>query len=269
MTFSQGIPENQSVINQKRYVMLKSEREREIICFLKEHDGFATVKELCEKLYASESSVRRDLSALEGRRVIRRTHGGAELVTNVSGAIAFNQRAHHNVTAKKAIAKKAAALIKDGDIIFLDQSSSAFYLAAEILGNNSLTVVTNNIEIISLLSGSAIKTVSSGGMLSTDNRSCLVGLDAHYIFENIHADLVFFSAKSLSPDGTVSDCVREEVLVRNAMLKNASKKVFLCDSEKFGTQSAYKQCTLSEIDYLISEDDQKPNVSKTENLIIL
>ena len=249
--------------------MLKSEREREIISFLKEHDGFATVKELCEKLYASESSVRRDLSALEGRRVIRRTHGGAELVTNVSGAIGFSQRAHHNVGAKKAIAKKAAALIKDGDIIFLDQSSSAFYLANEIFHNGTLTVVTNNIEIISLLSGSVIKTISSGGMLSADNRSCLVGRDAHYIFENIRADLAFFSAKSLSHDGTVSDCVREEVLVRAAMLKNAAKKVFLCDSEKFGMQSAYKQCTLSDVDYLVSESDKNPRFPGAENLIVL
>ena len=243
--------------------MLKSEREREIISFLKEHDGFANIKELCEKLYASESSIRRDLTALEGRRVIRRTHGGAELITNASGAIAFSQRVHHNVNAKKAIAKKAAALINDGDVIFLDQSSSAFYLANEISHNNSLTVITNNIEIIGLLSASGIKTISSGGMLSPDNRTCLVGRDAHYIFENIHADLVFFSTKSLSEDGMISDCVREEVLVRAAMLKNAEKKVFLCDTEKIGTQSAYKQCTLCDIDYLVSENSITQNISES------
>ena len=265
----QTTADNQSIISHKGYVMLKNEREREILSFLKEHDGFATVKELCEKLYASESSIRRDLSTLESRRVIRRTHGGAELVTNVSGGIGFNQRAHHNINAKKAIAKKAATLIKDGDIIFLDQSSSAFYLASEISGNNSLTVVTNNIEIISLLSSSGVKTISSGGMLSTENRTCLVGSDAHYIFENIRADLVFFSAKSLSRDRVISDCVREEVLVRAAMLKNAAKKVFLCDCEKFGTQSAYKQCALSDIDYLVSESDKVPDFVAAENLTVL
>ena len=250
--------------------MLKSEREREIINFLKDNDGFANIKELCTKLYASESSIRRDLAALEGRRVIRRTYGGAELITNVSGAIDFNRRAHHNVNAKKAIAKKAVTLIKDGDVIFLDQSSSAFYLANEISHNSTLTVVTNNIEIIGLLSSSGIKTISSGGMLSPDNRTCLVGRDAHYIFENIHADLAFFSTKSLSDDGIISDCVREEVLVRAAMLKNASKKVFLCDSEKFDTRSAYKQCTLFDIDYLVSESDFAPNLAASiPNLTIL
>ena len=236
--------------------MLKNEREREILNLLKEHDGFSTVKELCSALYASESSIRRDLSVLEKRGVIRRTYGGAELVTNFSSAIAFNQRAHHNIAAKKAIAKKAATLVKDGDVIFLDQSSSAFYLAQELAANNTLTIVTNNIEIISLLSSTSMKTVSSGGTLSPDNRACLLGRDAHYIFENIRADVSFFSTKSLSSDGVISDCAREEVLVRAAMLKNAAKKVFLCDSEKFDSSSAYKQCTLDEIDVLVSENDE-------------
>lgn len=245
--------------------MLKNEREREILNLLKERDGFSTVKELCSALYSSESSIRRDLSVLERRGVIRRTYGGAELVTNFSSAISFNQRAHHNIAAKKAIAKKAMELVKNGDVIFLDQSSSAFYLAQELSSNNTLTVITNNIEIISLLSTTSIKTISSGGTLSPDNRACLLGRDAHYIFENIYADVVFFSTKSLSNDGIISDCAREEVLVRGAMLKNAAKKVFLCDSEKFGTSSAYKQCTLDEIDVLVSEDDVAQHFSSLCN----
>lgn len=250
--------------------MLKNEREREIINLLKEYDGFSTVKELCKILYASESSIRRDLAVLENRGLIRRTYGGAELVTNFSSAIAFSQRAHHNIIAKKTIAKKAATLIRDGDVIFLDQSSSAFYLASELENNNSLTVVTNNIQIINLLSNTNIKVISSGGTLSTDNRTCLVGQDAHYIFENIYADIVFFSTKSLSPDGIISDCVREEVLVRGAMLKNAAKKVFLCDSDKFGTRSACTQCTLSNIDYLVSEKEAVPSfASAFENLTVI
>lgn len=233
--------------------MLKNEREREIINLLKSKDGFITVTELCANLFASESSIRRDLKTLENKGVIKRTYGGAELVTNYSNVVSFNKRAHHNIDAKKIIAKKAASLIKDGNVIFLDQSSTALYLAAEIMDKSSLTVVTNNIVILNLLSNSSIKTVSSGGYLSPENRSCLIGTDAQYIFENTYADLVFFSTKSLSDDGIISDCTREEVAVRNAMLKNAAKKVFLCDSDKFGTRSAYKQCTLEDVDIMVSE----------------
>lgn len=235
--------------------MLKNERKREIIHILKNENGFITVKELCEKLYASESSIRRDLTALENRGVIKRTYGGAELVTNFSNVISFDKRSHHNIDAKRMIAKKASGLIKDGNIIFLDQSSTSFYLANEIINKNSLTVITNNIEILYLLSNSGIKAVSSGGFLSPQNRNCLIGPDAHSIFENTYADIAFFSTKSLSAEGTISDCTREEVLLRNSMLKNATKKVFLCDSEKFDTRSAYIQCTLSDVDFLISESE--------------
>ena len=247
--------------------MLKSEREREIINILKFEEGFVTVKELCKRLYASESSVRRDLMTLENRGIVKKTYGGAELVTNFSNVISFDKRYHHNIEAKKVIAKKAAKLIKDGNIIFLDQSSTSFYLANEIINRNSLTVITNNIEILYLLSNSGIKVVSSGGLLSPENRSCLIGTDAQSIFENIYADVTFFSAKSLSDDGIISDCTREEVTIRNSMLKNSAKKIFLCDSEKFGTQSAYKQCTISDIDYLISENQDAKRFSKHSTLL--
>ena len=233
--------------------MVKNEREREIVNILKERHGFVTVGELCAALYASESSVRRDLTALEEKGIIRRSYGGAELITVYTSCANFNHRTHHNADAKKIIAAKAASLIKDGDVIFLDQSSTSFFLANELLNNRTLTVVSNNIEIINLLSGTEIKTMSSGGTLSSENRMCLVGADAQYIFDRVCADIVFFSAKSLTDDGVICDCNREEVLVREAMIRNAARKVFLCDSEKFGTRSAYKQCDLGDVDILVSE----------------
>ena len=180
--------------------MLKNEREREIISILKSCGGFVTVRDLCTQLYASESSIRRDLTALENKGIVKKTYGGAELVTNYSNVIAFNRRTHHNVYAKKLIAKKAVTLIKEGSIVFLDQSSTALYLAHEIINRSGITVVTNNIEIVSLLTGTAIKTICSGGTLSADNRICLIGADAQYIFEHTYADIVFFSAKSMSEE---------------------------------------------------------------------
>ncbi len=243
--------------------MLKNEREREIINLLKGEDGFVTVKALCEMLYASESSIRRDLTALEQKGIIKKTYGGAELVKNFSNVVSFIKRSHHNINEKKIIAKKAKALIKDGSIIFLDSSSTSFYLANEIIGNNTLTVITNNIEILCLLSNSSINVISSGGTMGVENRTCLIGPDAQYIFENTYADVVFFSTKSLSENGVISDCTREEVLVRNSMLNNSKQKVFLCDSEKFGTQSPYKQTTLDSVDFIVTELQSPPKFLKS------
>ena len=66
---------------------------------------------------------------------------------------------------------------------------------------------------------------------------------------------MFFSTKAISDDGAVTDCSREEILVREAMLKNATKKVLLCDSSKFGIRAPFKQCDLMDVDYLISEEN--------------
>ncbi len=247
-----------------------NEREREILNILKCEDGYVSVKELCQRLYASESSIRRDLTKLEDKGVVTRTHGGAELVMNYSNIVAFNKRTQHNINEKRIIAKKAKTLIKDGNIVFLDQSSTSFYLASEIINNHTLTVITNNITIMNLLANSAIKTVSSGGMLSERNRNCLVGADARSVFENTYADIMFFSSKSISLDGIISDCDREEVVVRNSMLANAKEKVFLCDSEKFGTRSSYKQCGIWDIDCIVSENESAKQFSLLkENLKIL
>jgi DNA-binding transcriptional ArsR family regulator len=168
--------------------MLNKEREQEIMSILKTTNSFVSVKQLCDTLFASESSVRRDLKSLEDRGLVKRSYGGASLVTNYSNIVTFNHRTRQNITAKRDIAKKAASLIKDSNIIFLDQSSTAFYMANELINRSSITVVTNNVEIMMLLSNSGIKLISSGGILSDENRNCLIGGDAQRTFENVFAD---------------------------------------------------------------------------------
>lgn len=231
--------------------MIKTEREEELINILR--SGYKSVKELSQILFISESSIRRDLTELENKGLVRRSYGGAKLVTPNANVVPFNTRAFSNVDEKREIAVKAAKLIPDESIVFIDQSSTGYFLAREICNRSSLTVVTNNIEIIALLSQYDMTVRCSGGVLSKDNRNCLIGTNAQRTFENIYADFCFFSSKSISSDGIISDYTEEEVFVRNSMLNNSAVKVFLCNSEKFDTHSNYKQCTLTDVDYLICE----------------
>lgn len=235
--------------------MLKSEREQELLQLLQE-TGYSSVRALSQRLYTSESTIRRILAELSRKGLVRRSYGGVEPLEHFSPAAAFHARAKEHTDAKEEIARKAAELVPDGSIVFLDQSTSAYYLAEALQRKKGLTVVTNNIEIASLLSRTDFDIFVSGGQLSRQMRMCLVGEDAHSTFRQIHGDFAFFSARSLSDDGIVSDCNREEICVRNAMLKNAKYKVFLCDSSKFGSLSGFRQCHLSQLDFLISEGDQ-------------
>ena len=249
--------------------MYNKEREQEILNILKKQMGFVPVNYFCDKLFASESSIRRDLKTLEEKGLVKRSYGGATLTNNFSNIVTFNRRTRQNVAAKKDVAKKAAELIEDGSIVFLDQSSTAFYTAEEIIKRKSITVVTNNIEILMLLSDSGIKVISSGGQLSDENRNCLIGDDANKTFENIFADIIFFSVRGIDDDGNVCDCSRQEVTVRNSMLKNAAKKALLCDSSKFGVKAPYKQCSLLDVDYLISEENSAEHFAYAKDKIKL
>jgi len=98
--------------------------------------------------------------------------------------------------------------------------------------------------------------ITSGGFLSDENRNCLIGGDAQRTFESIYADIAFFSVKAISDEGVVTDCAREEIVVREAMLQNAARKVLLCDSSKFGGRAPFKQCRLENVDILISEKER-------------
>lgn len=232
--------------------MYRNEREQEILTHL-EAEGYASVKQLSTMLYTSESSIRRDLTSLEKQGLVTRSYGGVTYTRHSSTIPAFSLRAHHNIAAKKIMAQKAAKFIQDGDIVFLDQSSSAFYVAYEVIKKQNITVVTNNIEIITLLARSETEVISAGGKLSKNNRNCLIGDDAHRIFREIRANVMFFSTKTLSDDGIIYDCDREEVCLRNTMLANARHKIYLCDKEKIGKCSGYRQCLLDNCDCMVSE----------------
>ena len=232
--------------------MLRFEREEEILNILRAKKR-VSVADLEKILYSSASSIRRDLTSLENKGLVKRYYGGVELLQSNSNVTTFAARTHQNVAARRIMAKKAAALVREGDIIFLDQSTSCLYVAHALMDKSGITVVTSSVEILALLGQSKLEVYSCGGMLSHANRNCLVGDDAHNAFRAVRADYMFFASKAISDDGTIYDCTRQEVCLRNTMMENANKIVYLCDSGKFGTMASYRQCTLKQVDYLICE----------------
>jgi len=234
--------------------MVKNERQNQIYEILNGR-SFVSVQELSRRLYISESSIRRDLSEMEKKRIVKRSYGGAQLIKTKTNVVDFGARSYDFVEAKQIIAAKAAKLIPEGSVIFLDQSSTCYFLALELMDYDNLTVISNNLEILSLLSRTEVNVYASGGLVSQNNRNCLIGGGAERTFQEICADIMFFSAKAVSDTGVITDCTREEIFVRGAMMENAAQKVFLCDSSKKGTMAPFVQCDLGAVDGLICEND--------------
>ncbi len=223
-----------------------TKRQEEILEYLNEHT-FLTVERLSELTYTSPSSIRRDLTKLQNLSLIKRTHGGASAFNAVNQTVPLNSRMSKNTTEKRQIAKKAAALLHDGQSVMLDGSSTAGFLIPYIAKHKDMLVFTNNMLTAINAVNYGIATHCIGGF-SVDCSAVLSGTQAYRTVSGLYPDILFFSSKSLSRNGVISDPISEENAIRSLMLENAKCSVFLCDSEKFDSESLYALTTLDKID---------------------
>lgn len=234
--------------------MYQNERLTEILEILKE-TRYATVEYLAAKLHISPSSIRRDLAALEKRGTVIRSYGGVELSVSDNLNIPFALRMQENASEKKAIAAKAAELVNDGSVVFVDGSTSALYLVRRLTEKRGLTIITTGVMALHYLSSFQVRTISTGGMLSPENRSVLVGDEVIRVLSDIRADFAFFSSQALDRDGTLFDNYQAEIPSIRQMLKYAACKVFLCDSQKVGKRSIFRLCGLSDLDIVVCDKE--------------
>ncbi len=241
---------------------MNKDREKQILeILLKEKK--VNVKDLAGRLYSSEPSIRRDLANLQKQNLIRRVHGGAILEeTGISYTkIPFLVRDLEHSSEKTIIAKYASALVKDGDTVFLDASSSANRLVPFLTERKQLTVITSGIQTLTTLAEYEINAICTGGN-SINSCLSLVGDDALRTIGNYRADICFISCRGVSNDGELSDIAIEENLVRREMIKRSKKSYLLCVKDKFNTSYFHKLCDVSDIDGIITSAELPQSLQK-------
>lgn len=210
--------------------MLVPERHKKIIHIVNENKT-ARVSELSKLLKVTEETIRRDLEKLESEGKLERTHGGAISTQEEEGDIPYFQREVMNQQEKMAVAKEAIKLIQADDIIFLDASSTALYLA-RLLPNQAITVLTNSIRVaVELANHTNIQVIVVGGNLSPSSLS-LVGPLAVSTLERYHVNKVFFSCKGLHKQWGISDSNEQQAIVKRKMIEMADQKILLLDHTK-------------------------------------
>lgn len=228
------------------------EREDKILNALLEKDSMTT-QELSARLFVSVPTLRRDLIKLEQMGKIIRTHGGAQLIKkSADEKIPIFLREQEQNEAKEIMARKAVEFIRDGDIIMLDGSTSAYSIIPQLVSFKNLIVITSSAKSSFLLGRMGISNICTGGKMITRSLS-YIGEDAENTVKRYNADIVFFSCRGLSMDGKLTDNSIEENSLRKIMLRHARKKVFLCDSSKLDHTYLNNLCHLSEVDEIICE----------------
>jgi DeoR/GlpR family transcriptional regulator of sugar metabolism len=211
--------------------------------------GYATLDELVRGLAVSESTVRRDLEALDVAGSIKRTHGGAIYTGEVRLMPAFDERTGTAAPEKRAIGLAVAALIEDGDTVLLDGGTTTLEVARALIGRR-VQVVTNSLPIAQLLaSNQQTELILIGGYVYPRTGVALGPL-AIATMATIRVRLAVLGAGGIMPEGIYNS---------NSLLVETERQMMTCGQEimivadhtKFGRLALARLCGLEEVNQFV------------------
>lgn len=222
-----------------------------------ERVGRASVSDLAREFGVSTVTIRKDLSELERRGLLTRVHGGATR-TALKDEGSFAYRLQDEAAQKQDIARRAARLVQSGSTVALDSSSTAHFLAHELLELRDLVVVTYSIPTAALFMDKSAATVHLiGGMVRRSSRATSGGAGRSGFKGRI--DIGFFGAHSASPETGLGEMSAEELESKQGLAKLCRLKYALVASSKFSATSHLHWWPIPRLDGLITDSPLAPD----------
>ena len=244
--------------------MLKTERKQLILEELQEHH-VVSLEKLVSLLETSESTVRRDLDELESENKLRRIHGGAELPHSLQQEESIQEKSVKNLQEKKLLAQKAASLIKEQDVIFIDAGTTTAFLIKE-LSNKDITVVTNSIHHAVQLVEKQIPTVMVGGSVKMTTDASIGGVALNQI-NQLHFDRAFIGMNGVDENYYTTPDM-EEGAIKRAIIDNAKQTYVLVDASKVGQTCFAKVAPLKRAVVITSKGQKMVEALKEKTEVI-
>lgn len=241
--------------------MIAAERLEYIMDKLRS-EHIVSIQSLSTKLEVSPMTIRRDILQLEEMGLCQRTHGGAisssrPILTDTP----YDERELLFVDEKRAIAKKAADMVEEGDTIAIDSGTTTFHFAQALKEKKNITVITNSVYVLTeLYESKSITVVSCAGTLSRSSFTeqehgdpCLVGPLAEMTMHRFRPTKAFIGTTGLSLVDGLSNSVMDQALMKQAMIEVSSEVILLADHSKFGHVSSAIVGPVTLVDYLITD----------------
>lgn len=231
-------------------------RQKNILQLLQKTQN-VNVAELSRRFNVTTATIRRDLEALEEQGSIKRYFGGAKYILPPNIDVQYQTVKGNPTPAKMAIAKKAASMIEDNDILFLNSSSTALYIL-DFLTNVHASVITNNARALYSKYAEGIDLLLTGGEIY-GNKQSLVGEFAISSIKKVTASKCFLGASGISAAGGVTSSIIQEVAVNQSMISQCSgPKIVVADSSKIGTRQSFFSYGLDMVTHLITDSAADP-----------
>jgi DeoR/GlpR family transcriptional regulator of sugar metabolism len=237
-----------------------AETRRQRLLELITRQGYATLDVLVKGLGVSESTIRRDLEALDLAGSIKRTHGGAVYTGEVRSMSAFDERTGTAAAEKRAIGAAAAALLEDGDTVLLDGGTTTLEVARALVGRR-VQVVTNSLPIVQLLAASQQTDLILIGGYVYPRTGVALGPLAVATMQAIRVRTAILGAGGIVSEGIYNS---NSLLVdtERQMMSCGQEIMIVADHTKFGRLALARLCGLDEVDHVVvdaglSADDRE------------
>ena len=235
------------------------ERRLEILRLVRDR-GRVSVTELSKQLGVSGATIRSDLQALANNNLIIRTHGGA-VPSNVGfHELSLALRRQRQIQEKMRIGKEAAALIFDGDAIFLDSSSTTLAIAQYLKKHRHLTILTNSLFIAQeMLDATGVTVVMPGGQVRQDTASLIKPGDLG-LLKKINIQKGFFGAHGITTADGLTDVSPEEAELKRSLVAACRKVIIVLDGTKWGRVGLTSFAQIEEVELVITDSQAPPNL---------
>lgn len=231
---------------------LTAERRQEIAQLLL-RNGNLKASELAAQFEVSTETIRKDLIYLEEQGIAKKSYGGAIACSELlERPVALKEM--ENMSVKTDIAHRALDLIPEKSVILLDAGSTTYALAKLLTLRNDLTIFTNSVTILSLLSDSDNQIFALGGRVRGSSKG-IVGSWTIQALQSLHIDTAFLGSDGFRNLAGPSTASYEEAEFKQAVLSCSNRTVILSDHTKFFSNSLFQFASWKEIDTLITNQD--------------
>lgn len=228
------------------------DREQAILLEL-ESAGRVTVNDLARRFGVSAVTIRKDLDGFERRGLLRRIRGGAVGVGNTDEG-AWTRRVRHSQAAKQAIARAAAPLVRHGDVIALDSSTTCYYLARELVDRRNLVVITNGLRTATwFMEETTAMVLMPGGVLRRSAES-MVGPIGDLLTGRGRINKGFFGLVGLSPEMGLMEVTVDEAHTKAFIARVCNEVYGLFDSSKAGRFAVHPFVKPGDVTALYTDD---------------
>lgn len=236
--------------------MLALERQQKIIELIQKEKSVKVV-ELSKQFEVTEETIRRDLEKLAKQGIVKKTYGGALLVNKGEERdaedLSFDHRIKENITSKEKIGRAIAQLLESHETIVLDSSTTCLEVAKQLPQDRPLTIITNSVSAMTILSQyKGITVISTGGTLRSSSLS-LIGPTAKNNILNYYADKAIISCKGIELTRGVMESNELEKEIKQCFVSVAKEVILAVDHAKIDKSTIHKLMELKDVSCIVTD----------------